>query len=141
MAGVALADAGMTTRSLQITGLRVFLQMHLGLPPPESMAVRGPWSDMTYTDRALCRAQGHGVAHCHLSQIRALDPQQGDEPTSEWTALGTVNAAVQVIAVMVTAVIAMKIEAGAGAGAEFIAWMPQGNNLEKLIVYRTSVSY
>ncbi|KAF4254240.1 hypothetical protein KXW98_005866 [Aspergillus fumigatus] len=106
-----------------------------------SMAVRGPWSDMTYTDRALCRAQGHGVAHCHLSQIRALDPQQGDEPTSEWTALGTVNAAVQVIAVMVTAVIAMKIEAGAGAGAEFIAWMPQGNNLEKLIVYRTSVSY
>ncbi|KAH2127196.1 hypothetical protein KXW66_001617 [Aspergillus fumigatus] len=106
-----------------------------------SMAVRGPWSDMTYTDRALCRAQGHGVAHCHLSQIRALDPQQGDEPTSEWTALGTVNAAVQVIAVMVTAVIAMKIVAGAGAGAEFIAWMPQGNNLEKLIVYRTSVSY
>ncbi|KAH1973624.1 hypothetical protein LV164_008253 [Aspergillus fumigatus] len=106
-----------------------------------SMAVRGPWSDMTYTDRALCRAQGHGVAHCHLSQIRALDPQQGDEPTSEWTALGTVNAAVQVIAVMVTAVIAMKIEAGAGAGAEFIAWMPQGNNLEKHIVYRTSVSY
>jgi hypothetical protein len=30
---------------------------------------------------------------------------------------------------MITAVIAMKI--GAGAGAEFIAWTPQGNNLEK----------
>jgi hypothetical protein len=49
-----------------------------------------------------------------------------------WTALGTVNAAVQVIAVMVTAVIAMKIEAG--AGAEFIAWTPRGNNLEKQIL-------
>jgi hypothetical protein len=33
---------------------------------------------------------------------------------------------------MVTAAIAIKIEAG--AGAEFIAWTPRGNNLEKQIL-------
>jgi hypothetical protein len=132
MAGVALAVAGMTTESLQITGLRVFLQLYLGLRPLESMAARGPWNDMIYTARALCRALGHGVAHCRPSQNRALGPQQGEERTSAWTALGTVNAAVQVIAVMVTAVIATKIEAG--AGAEFIAWTRRGNNLEKQIL-------
>jgi hypothetical protein len=129
MAGVVRAVAGTTTESLQITGLHVFLRMYRGLRPPGNMAARGPWSDMIYTDRALCRALGHVVAHCRLSRIRALGLQQGGKRTSAWTALGTVNAAVQVIAVMITAVIAMKI--GAGAGAEFIAWTPQGNNLEK----------